>query len=64
MTLLTRKEFLLKSAVIIKCLSPETYQKIRHLPQLNNWNLCQNKSYMLYSLLSDTLLALFQSKEH
>lgn len=55
MTLLTRKEFLLKSAVTIKCLSPETYQKIRHLPQLNNWNLRQNKSYMLYSLLSDTL---------
>lgn len=35
------------------CLSPETYQKIWHLPQLNNWNLLQNKRYMLDSLLCD-----------
>lgn len=37
----------------LNCLSPETYQKIWHLPQLNNWSLWQNKK--VYVRLSAVL---------
>lgn len=65
MRLRSIKEFLLKSTeTLSSCVCSETYQKVWHLLHLNNWNLWQNKKYMLDSLLWDFHQALLLSKEY